>query len=132
MTNRQKHNYKNTAAKWLLAVTLFLSFFSFSGSSIHNPAKPDALQTTLLLNRSAGPVKCITFNNTHRRVWKRHCSFVLLIVRDLNLVNLHTRQITTRLRNQLSSNLSAVRNDIFYRAKIISSNTGDGEPPSLA
>jgi hypothetical protein len=129
--NNPRHYNQNLFSKWLLIAVLFLSFFTFGVPTGQSSIKPEAQQTTLLVGNPARFARSTSFNSTLPRICNKGVANSFLVATALNLINLHSRQINTRLKNHSRFKSTGIQNGFFYCTKAISPNTGDDLLPLL-
>jgi hypothetical protein len=125
MDNRVYYKYQNYVSKWLLAAVLFLSLLISPGSGLQRQVKAVGLQTTSVSGTSNPIVKGISFNTARRYARTSYPRFSLLIEPDINLINLHSRNLNIQLKNHHGAGYTGQQSCFFYRLKTIPQSTGD-------
>jgi hypothetical protein len=117
-----KRSYKNLIPKWLLAVILVLSFFSYSGITFADQYKPQTYQTNLQKDPEARLTKCIAYNRALARKVSKYCPSAPSFKTASILLG---RKLAIRLINHSTPCLPVYRTGMSYRAKIITPNSSD-------
>src|ERR1700753_513208 len=113
MQTSDTHSLKHTINKWLLALTLLVSVFAFSGLSISSRAVQSPTQTTWIIQANKPVVKGIRFSTQQRDFissGNKYCAAVYIN----SLSQLHSKMSATRLKLCLGYNLFNT-NKIFFR-----------------
>lgn len=122
MSNNRYIDLKSASSKWLFAVVLLLSFFSFSGFIAATQITLVKPQTTLIVRSDAGLSKSITLT---RALVKTPVTEKQVLV----FIDLYTRQTNVRLA-VISNFCAQPKTALFYRVKAAPQNTSD-EPAIL-
>ena len=117
MSNTRYPEIKKASSKWLFAVVLLLSFFTFSGFIAPAQIKLDKPQTTISVNTDAGLSKSITYK---RAVIKTP----VIEQQAFVFIDLNNRQTKVRLA-ALSNFCIQSKTGLFYRVKTILPNADD-------
>ena len=121
----RQYNSKRLFSKWLLAVVLLLSLFSFSGFRAQTQAYLDKPQTTLTINSWPEIIRCLSFN----RALLFQFSSQIPVSSFIDLSRLHTLQTNIRLIT-FSGFCIELQTGLFYKVKCISSDSNE-EPPAI-
>ncbi len=116
MSNIQYPEIKKASSKWLFAVVLLMSFFTFSGFIAPTQIKLIKPQTTISVSADAGLSKSITYK---RALIKLPVQQHVLVFIDLN-----NRKTNVRLA-ALSNFCIQSKTGLFYRAKTNLLNADD-------
>ncbi|WP_299590495.1 hypothetical protein [Mucilaginibacter sp.] len=125
MNNTRTYIYQNPFSKWLLAVVLLLSFFTFSGLVVQTQQKPNALQTTLVQINQNRVVKSITYKRALRHTQNGVNTFSFFVTSVIDLSELHSRQVKIQIASRCISNIRNLQTCFFYQHKTIPQNTSD-------
>jgi hypothetical protein len=129
MNGNQHSNLKNKLPKWLFAVALLLSLFTFPGLPYQLQAKYEVPKTTLLFSiHREGPGKSITYNRVLAK--SKLLSHPLPTTSSFELSRVHTLLVKTQISTLSEWGILLKRSIFFYQPKTIFSNT-DGEPAIL-
>lgn len=115
----RQYNSKRLSSKWLLAVVLLLTFFTFSGFGVQDQTKPGKPQTTLVASYRSEVIKSISYNRLLISCLKNK-SFPAFI----DLSDLYSQQVKTSL-SVLSGYYIRLQTHLFYKIKTTSSGTDD-------
>jgi hypothetical protein len=118
MSNIRQYNNQSRISKWLLATVLILSFFIFSGLPVPLKTKPDALQTTLVVNTQNRFEKSICYNRAFRQTLVKHQVNQFLVVPATNLTVLRNQQVKAQMINCCSIMIRR-QSGFFYHGKTI-------------
>jgi len=129
MKNRERNN-QTLFSKWLLAVILLLSFFSFSGIAAQSLVKPNASFTEASYVIQKQAIKSIAYQRALKQVrsGSNTCSF--FVESTISLAYFNSLQVKTLGQSYSSRNIDKLQNTSFYQHKTIPQNKGD--EPAIA
>ncbi len=125
MNNNQYNNHQNAFAKWMLAIVLLLSFFTFSAPVAQSPVKQEVHQTALVVNSPARRVKYINFNRVSLVSNLAVKTSVFATQSFLNLIKLHSGQANICLKNHSTPRLGGARGFLLSHIKTIHQKSSD-------
>lgn len=96
MKVKLKYQVRNAVSKWLYMAVLLVTLWSISG--FVNPARTQlfAQQATKAINKPKPVDKCMSYKRAITQVKTRALSEWLLLLFDIDLNALHTRQCKTK------------------------------------
>lgn len=112
--------YKNPISKWLFAVVLLLSFFTFSGFVAQSKSTLNKPQTTLVVTQSLRPFKSIDYKRALIALHSKDPVAPILI----DLSRLYSRQIKIQI-TELTKSYIPLQTAIFYKPCTASQNADD-------
>jgi hypothetical protein len=125
MSNILRFDFKKECSKWLFAVIIFLSFFTFPGIVIQSYREPYAQQTTLVANRQTRFIKSISYKQALRQTYRSYPANAFFTNATFDISRLHTRQIQTRVDSLSLSYKCRPRTVFALLLKRIPQNAGD-------
>ena len=112
--------YKNSISKWLFAVILLLSFFTFSGFVSQTKITLNKPQTTLVVNSNSGQLKSINYKRALIALHSKDPVTPILI----DLSRLYSQQVKIKLIELAKSHIP-LQTNLFYKPHTASQNADD-------
>jgi hypothetical protein len=112
--------YKNSISKWLFAVILLLSFFTFSGFVAQTEPTLNKPQTTLVVNSNSGPFKSINYKRALIASHSKDPVAPILI----DLSRLYSQQVKIQI-TELTQSYIPTQTGLFYKPKTTLQNADD-------
>jgi hypothetical protein len=130
MNIHQHSSTKNKLSKWLFAVFLILSFFTFSGVSIQSPANYQKPKTTVLAaNNQRVEAKSISYSRVLAQ--KKQCTFTFQVNSLFEISLAHSRHISSRISCLLVSYMRRPQTGFYFPVKTQVQNADDEPALSL-
>lgn len=113
-------NYKNAISKWLFAVVLLLSFFTFSGLVAQPNSTLNKPQTILVINSNLRLSKSIDYKRTLISFHSKDPVVPILI----DISRLYSQQVKIQL-TELTKSYIPTRISLLYKPNATSQNADD-------
>jgi hypothetical protein len=112
--------YKNSISKWLLAVILLLSFFTFSGFVAQTKTTLTKPQTALVVNSNSGLFKSINYKRALIALHSKDPFIPILI----DISRLYGQQVKIQI-TELAKSYIPTQTSLFYKPKTTPQNADD-------
>ena len=113
-------NYKNAISKWLFAVVLILSFFTFSGFVVQSQTTFNKPKTTLTLSSNSRFFKSIDYKRALVSSHPKAPVVSTLINREL----LYSQRVKIQI-TELTKSYIPLQTGLFYKPKTAPQNADD-------
>ena len=113
-------SYKNSISKWLFAVVLLLSFFTFSGFVVQTKTTLDKPETTLVVNSKSWSFKSINYKRALVSSHPKTPVVSTLINREL----LYSQRVKIQITELIKSYIP-LQTGLFYKPKTAPQNADD-------
>jgi hypothetical protein len=128
--NKRELNYKTLFSKWLLAVVLLLSFFTFPGMVTQTPPKHNPSHTEAAFNAQKQAVKSISYRRAFRQTLPQLNASLFIVAPVIDLANFHGLVAKTCAISYNDRNISRVQKSFSIARKLSPQNKSD--EPAIA
>lgn len=123
--NNPEFKYKGLSSKWLLAVVLLLSFFTFSGIAIQSQAKQNPSRTEVAYTTQSQAAKCITYCRAQQQTKSGQNALLIFAASAIDLAYFSSLQVKILSITYSSKSIYKPQGDFFYQHKLIPQNNSD-------